>query len=63
MGRWGVSVRLMRVAERDGVEHVLAPAGSRTLCGRMGVSPRYGWPRKTKCEPCRVAAEALEAVR
>jgi len=53
----------MRVAERDGVEHVLAPAGSRTLCGRMGVSPRYGWPRKTKCEPCRVAAEALEAVR
>jgi len=51
---------LQRVAERDGVEHVNAAAGSRTLCGRMSISPRYGWPRTSKCEPCRVAAEALE---
>lgn len=50
---------LVRVAAKDGIEHINRPRQSRTLCGRIALDERYAWPRTSRCPVCLAEAERL----
>lgn len=40
------------VAARDGEAHARIRSQPRTLCGKIALDERYGWPERSRCETC-----------